>query len=114
LLIEPRRRRSPVDDSRGVSPTKLARWRPEGKRDASPTTATSAVAVNSPMPGTERSIDTTGVSRATASIWRSTAAMRASRSWISSQAMSSVERIASGRPESASPSATLTAGTTLP
>jgi len=34
----------------GVRPMKLAMWRPDGKREMSPTKACSAVAVSRPMP----------------------------------------------------------------
>jgi hypothetical protein len=41
----PSRRRGPVEPSFGVNPKKIAKWRPEGNRRMSVTSATSAVAV---------------------------------------------------------------------
>ena len=66
--IEPSRRMSPLECSRGVSPRKLAKWRPEGKRWMSPMKATRAVAVRMPIPGTVRRCRMTGSSAARDSI----------------------------------------------
>ena len=52
LLMAPSRRRDPLESSFGVRPRKLAKCRPDGKRRMSVTSATSAVAVISPTPGT--------------------------------------------------------------
>ena len=54
LVIAPRRRRVPLECSRGVSPSQLANCRPRRNAWMCPTLATSAVAVKSPTPGTSK------------------------------------------------------------
>ena len=51
LLMPPSRRRAPLEYSRGVSPSQLANWRARRNVWMCPTVPTSAVAVNSPIPG---------------------------------------------------------------
>ena len=90
LLMAPSRRRDPLESSFGVKPRKLAKCRPDGKRRMSATSATNAVAVITPTPGTVCKSVTSAISDASAPSCRSTARIFVSSISISSQAAARV------------------------
>ena len=89
LLMAPSRRRDPLASSFGVKPRKLAKCRPDGKRRMSATSASKAVAVITPTPGTVCKSVTSAISDASTASWCSTARMFVSR----------ISNLIAGRPE---------------